>query len=329
MAALEESELKNKKICITGASGFIGKNLVNKLIGKCDNIAVVTRKNTGQIPNGVEVFEFDLSEPSVNLDRFVDDCDIIFHCSAETKIEEKMQSTNVNGIKNLISSVLKSQKHRTKPLHWVQLSSCGAYGPPLNVDSERIVTEVTATNPVNEYEKTKTEADNILIKSFMAKKNISFSILRPSNVIGEGMKKGGLHKMASLIKKRTFFYAGKRGATATYVHLDDVTRALIVLATDAQAKDEIFNLSSDCKLEEIVQIIAENNGMKSPSIYLPLKVVQLPVLLFNKIFGRFLSIPKVDLLALRTRYSSEKIEKILGFHFSKPMPNGISDIKLD
>ena len=40
-------------------------------------------------------------------------------------------------------------------VHWIQLSSCGAYGPPPNnnVQIKRVITESSNTNPINEYEK--------------------------------------------------------------------------------------------------------------------------------------------------------------------------------
>ena len=48
--------------------------------------------------------------------------------------------------------------------HWVQLSSCGAYGKPaLHPSMPRYMDENSHDNPSGEYEHTKTEADRLVI----------------------------------------------------------------------------------------------------------------------------------------------------------------------
>ena len=77
------------KIAITGASGFIGKLLVDKLLSEGNEVNVLTRKSNKFIDNRVSVFEGDLNDIEV-LREFVLGVDVIYHCAAEIKNEMKI-----------------------------------------------------------------------------------------------------------------------------------------------------------------------------------------------------------------------------------------------
>ena len=315
------------KICITGASGFIGKELTKKLSIEGNHVAILTRENNGQFAKEIAVFTGDLSKKNCDLSGFLAGVDVIFHCAAEINDQRLMHAVNVEGTQRLISAVINECSLRQKQVHWVQLSSCGAYGPPIvNVESERTVTEITETRPINEYEKTKTKSDEILISAFRKSSKLSFSILRPSNVIGPNMKRGEVQKMEDLIKSKKFFFIGEKGAVAPYVHIVDVVNALILLSKDCRARGQIYNLSSDCTIERLVESIADEAGVKPPKLYFPIKVVRPLTGLFNKLLSRWIKIPEITALIRRTHYPSTKIETDLGFTFSKPMPEGVTDV---
>lgn len=121
-----------------------------------------------------------------------------------------MHALHVEATERLIIAAKRSARQSGMPVHWVQLSSVGAYGPVLEkANSERIVTEETASAPVGVYECTKTLADELVMSS-VENGVFSYSILRPSNVYGSGMPNGSLRQWARLIKAHCFFYVGPR-----------------------------------------------------------------------------------------------------------------------
>ena len=147
-------------VCVTGASGFIGRRLVERLCGLGFSVRVITRRTDHPWPVGVEVLQGDLADPHCPVTRLVKDCNIVFHCAGEIRNVSTMRALHVEGTRRLLKIACNEAKRNGKPLHWVQLSSVGVYGPPLGAaNAERVVTEDSPMNPVGEYELTKLLAD--------------------------------------------------------------------------------------------------------------------------------------------------------------------------
>ena len=93
----------NKKltICIAGASGYIGLELVRELISYNINIKVLTRNNFYPIKN-VNVYQADISDSKTDLNNFFQDCDIFINCIGESIDEDLMYLVNVETTKNLL-----------------------------------------------------------------------------------------------------------------------------------------------------------------------------------------------------------------------------------
>ncbi|MDF5947112.1 NAD(P)-dependent oxidoreductase [Pseudomonas aeruginosa] len=205
---------------------------------------------------------------------------------------------------------------------------CGAYGPVLEkANSERIVTEETASAPVGVYECTKTIADELVMSS-VENGVFSYSILRPSNVYGSGMPNGSLRQWARLIKAHCFFYVGPPGSVSTYVHVDDVVEALLLCAFEERAKNQIFNISNDCTQESLVEAMA---GLQE-SLHLfalPRSVGENDRLRFSGIKMFPLTSSRIDSLVARTHYSCNKLNHILGYVPSRDITKEISEVILD
>lgn len=236
-------------ILVTGGAGFIGSKVVSELLKRGMNVRISSRKMQSIV--GVDCVKVDLLNSEVDLDFLVSDCTVILNCLGELQDESKMHALHVEATERLIIAAKRSARQSGMPVHWVQLSSVGAYGPVLEkANSERIVTEETASAPVGVYECTKTIADELVMSS-VENGVFSYSILRPSNVYGSGMPNGSLRQWARLIKAHCFFYVGPPGSVSTYVHVDDVVEALLLCAFEERAKNQIFNISNDCTQESL------------------------------------------------------------------------------
>ena len=62
-------------IGITGASGFVGSVLVNKLLKDGHKVRVLTRRKTFSYPADIEIYHGDLSSQDENFDLFVINCE--------------------------------------------------------------------------------------------------------------------------------------------------------------------------------------------------------------------------------------------------------------
>ena len=319
--------LGEKIICVTGGNGFIGRKLIEELSKIRCRIRILTRKKNSNFPNNVEIFIGDLTSPDLSLINFIEGCDILFHCAGEVSNEAQMRLLHINGTKKLINSVYEESKAAKKMIHWVQLSSCGAYGPPPknNIQIKRVITEVSKTNPINEYERTKTKSDELVIDA-SADGIMTYTILRPTNVIGTLMTNDSIRKLIKLVNSGCFLFIGKKDAIATYVHVDDVVKAMIMIARNLKSRNEIFNISNDCSWEALIFQISLILNVKILPIRIPYVAIEIPLYIVKFIIGRFIHTPLLATFAYRTIYKTTKIETYLNFKFIRPMPYSISEL---
>lgn len=225
-----------------------------------------------------------------------------------------MRGLHVDGTRRLLAAVSKKMNATKQRVHWVQLSSVGAYGPPSGATYERrVVTEETECKPIGEYEVTKTMADELVIEFAKTQPLFTYTILRPSNVVAFSMPNQSLRSLVGMIKKRLFFYIGSRTAIANYVHLDDVVAALLLCGEDSRAQGQVFNLSNDCALSDMVGTIAKSSGIKPPSVCVPEQPLRLFVKLISMMVRTPLTQDRIDVLVRHTYYSTNKLRDTLGF----------------
>ncbi|MGE8178735.1 NAD-dependent epimerase/dehydratase family protein [Pseudomonas fluorescens] len=310
------------KVLVLGANGFIGSKLVDRLVESGYEVKILTRTQ-GKVPNAnIESFVGDLRDPDLDFDSLLNGCEVVFNCAGEIRNEALMHELHVASTQRFLKAIAEKSTVQNN-IHWVQLSSVGAYGSVPNV--ERIVTEDTEVNPKGQYEVTKTLADQCIV-SMSKSSPFTFSILRPSNVFGPSMPNNSIRQLASVVKRRLFFYVGFKESIATYIHVDDVVSALMLCGFDSRAKGEVFNISNDCLLKEVMDGIAESLAVPAPRIRLPESLVRLAVSVVSLLTKGLVTQERVNALTARTRYPVTKIETVLGFVPSKYVPKHIGDV---
>ncbi len=302
------------KVAITGGTGFIGKPLARTLLEGGNEVRLLSRRTveTTSTFQGARWYQGDFCHP---IDpAFLNGVDTLYHLAAELSNSAQMEAVNVQGTANLLTAAKRAGVRR-----WIQLSSVGVYGPPTSL----IVKEGTTPKPANEYERTKLVSDR-LVDEACRRSNMEHVILRPSNVIGADMKNGSFFALVKAVSRGRYFFIGPRGAIATYVHVEDVVRALV--ACQEAVKESIYNLSSDCTWEALIERIALLVGVRSPRIRIPAAPLRLVIGALEGHMRVPITSGRLASLTGRSRYSSDRIVKELGFAFTKPMPEGIEDV---
>lgn len=305
------------RVAITGGTGFIGKKLVAHLIGRGYTVRLLTR-NSNILNNSslLEVHECDLLTAGVNeLSTMLDGVDVLYHCAGQLKDPLTMRALHVEATQKLTEAAA-----RRVP-HWVQLSSVGVYGPL----TRGIVTEDSVLNPVGTYENTKAESDQIVLEA-ADKGSFSYSILRPSNVFGAGMTNQSLFNMIAMIDRGLFFYIGKPGASANYIHVDNVVDGLIRCGTIPHAKGRTYNLSGHCTMEHFVETIADALGCSPPRLRIPKPIAYVAGITLGKIPGFPLTPSRVDALDNRSTYPISRIQQELGYCHVISMEDGLREL---
>lgn len=305
-------------VAITGGTGFIGKKLAARLIEQGDTVRLLTRHRS-VIPEEFPFMEMSncdlVTARTKELSSILDGVDVLYHCAAENNDSSKMMSTNAEGTRNLACAA------KGKIKHWVQLSSVGVYGT--HVDGE--ITERTPIAPVNVYEKSKAEADNVVVEA-ATRNNFSYSILRPSKVYGLGMSNQVLFQLMSLIDRRFFFFIGKPGASANYIHVDNVVDGLIKCGSMPAARNRIYNISDHRTIEDFVAVISQALHKPAPHLRIPESWARMIAKTTAFIPHNPLTEQRVDALVKRAIYSTAKLEVELGYKHRVLMEDGLSEL---
>ena len=309
-------------IGISGSAGFIGAVLLRTLQASGASLRLLSRHpkaNTDQHT----YFAADLTDASSPLDGVFEGVDVFYHCAGQLSDESTMRALHVDGTLRLLDELTAHFRRNQTPLHWVQLSSVGVYGGLSNATKAVQITESSPLQPVGEYEVTKAESDQLIVQFASTEPLFSYSILRPSNVIGPTMSNGSIRALITMIEKKLFFYIGARDAIATYVHVDDVVDALMLCGTDERARGQVFNLSNDCSFADIVNAVATHAGIKPPTLCIP----ELPLRALVAVLSLVIKVPltqdRINALINKASYPTDKLDAVLGFTPRRSIPSSI------
>lgn len=319
------------KTLVLGSSGFVGKNLVKKLINTNYEVRLTSRKKINNKINNTEIIQIDLLDPNINFKELIHNCETIINCAGEINNENKMYDLHVSFIINLYQAIIEKYKYDQKKINFIQLSSVGVYGPPIIPNQNRIINELSNSNEetMSIYEKTKLLADKYIVNNFNTK-IVNYCILRPSQIIGDYMPNESLSQLLNIINKKLFFYIGKQNAIRAYIHIDDVTDSILLILKNLNgiAKNKIYNISYDNYLEDIVEKIIKVNKLNYKPLRLPEDFIRFIILTFNIFKIRLpLTIQRINGLVSRTKYDSNKIINELNFKFNNNPVDKIIDLK--
>ena len=306
------------RVGITGATGFVGSALARRHLERGDAVRCLSRRapTHGTTIPEVQIVTGDLTQADARLKRFADCLDVLYHCAAEAGDEGRMPAVNVRGTSTLL------QAAAGRVGRWVQLSSAGVYGR----HRDGVVSEATPLCPDGSYETTKAEADALVVEAARMGRIASFALLRPTMVFGSGMPNRSIAQMIHIIERGLFFFIGKSGASANYVHLASVVDALVLCGTSPPAAGRTYNLSDWTTVKEFARTIADALGQRRPKIRLP----ERPVRAVVKTVGAAMPLPltegRIDALVSRVRYPADRIQRELHYRFSVSIAAGLADM---
>lgn len=168
------------KVLITGASGFVGTHLCERLLHSGHEVfALVRSPNKLPIKNDqLTVIQGDLDQKTLHwVSVLPSDLDCCIHTAGivHSYINTEFFRVNTEGTANLIASLTT----RFTNLHFILISSLAAAGPSLGSTPRN---EVDIDFPVSLYGRSKKEAENIL--KTKAPSSWRLAIVRPPMVIG-------------------------------------------------------------------------------------------------------------------------------------------------
>ncbi|MET0214205.1 MAG: NAD-dependent epimerase/dehydratase family protein, partial [Vicinamibacterales bacterium] len=272
--------MRRLRVGITGASGFIGSALVRQHLAAGDVVRCLSRKGGATAHTGAVVMRGDLEAPDEGLARFADGLDVLYHCAGEVYRSNRMHAINVEGTRALLLAA------EGRIGRWVQLSSIGVYGTPRC----GVVAEETPLDPVGIYERSKADADTLVLEAARQGSLSSAVVLRPSIVFGPEMPNQSIAGLIRIIERGLFFFIGTPGASANYIHVSNVVKALVLCGASSEASGRVYNLSDWCTIEDFAAAIAHALGKPHPWLRLP----ELPVRAAVRTVGKLVPLPLTE-----------------------------------
>jgi dihydroflavonol-4-reductase len=323
MQAMESSQsdqyLLSGTALVTGASGFIGSTLVERLLSNGVKVrALLQDLRDAENLNGLscERVKGDLNDLE-SLKKAVKGVDYVFHLAGTlfSTHSEGYFKGNVTGTQNLAEAIsLTDQKIK----RMIFVSSLAAGGPAPESSQKN---EDEPSVPVSNYGRSKLQAELTLSKYFS---KIPVTIIRPPMVYGP--KDRGLLVVFKPLSK--FLMPLLRGRSAdrkkyfSAIYSEDLCNGLILAAkNDALPSGELFYLSDDrvYSFETILQSIANGLGIKPIRIVIPESLLSMYIrgLSYVSFFtGKTFSLNEDKMNELRPDYwtcSNSKAKNQLGF----------------
>jgi NAD dependent epimerase/dehydratase len=249
-------ELTNKKILVTGADGFIGSHLVEKLVDKGYKVKAFILYNSfnswgwlDTLPkeklDKVEIFAGNISDPN-GVRAAVKDVDIIFHLAALIAIPYSYYSpdsyvdTNIKGTLNIL------QAARDFGIEKILITSTSeVYGTALYVP----IDEKHPKQGQSPYSATKISADAIS-ESFFRSFNLPVTIVRPFNTFGPRQSARAVIPtiITQLLAGSKEIKLGALHPTRDLLYVKDTVNGFIDIALSDKTTGEEVNIATQSEI---------------------------------------------------------------------------------
>jgi dihydroflavonol-4-reductase len=252
---------------VTGATGFVGANVVRELLRAGATVRVLVRPTSDRRAIAglrVELAEGDLTDRA-SLDRAVKGAGHVFHVAADYRLfardPEELYRANVGGTRAILEAAAEAGARRV-----VYTSSVGALGIPADGTPGTEDTPVTLTDMVGPYKRSKFLAEQAAIE--LARRGVPVVVVNPSAPVGPwDVKPTPTGQMV------IDFLAGRMFATMdtglNLVHVCDVAHGHLLAAEKGRVGEKYILGHVNLSLAEIGRLLVAIAGVRAPRWRVP------------------------------------------------------------
>ena len=306
-----------KKVLITGATGFIGGNLLRGNLARGNSVRAMVLPGdpgTGELRElGVETVEGDVRDYS-SVERAVRGMEIVFHCAAvvtDWAPKKLFREVTVGGAENMCRAASEAGVSR-----FVDISTCDVTG----IDEDNVMDESFPLRPWGEpYPDYKIMAEEIVWK-YHREKGLPATMVYPCWVFGRGDQTFVPLLADAIIKKDLIFW--RRDALVWPTYIDNLVDLLLLISEDPRAIGNGYFVHDGefTTLQEFCAEIARALGVPPITTHIPYRLAYAAAWVME-IIWKVLRIKKRPLLTTYTvknlgsrfRFSIAKAERELGW----------------
>jgi len=271
-----ENKFENKSVLITGATGFVGRNLLATLLKTAPykngslKITCTTRNPktiNEQWPSEIKklkVLDWDIRLP---LEKSHDHYDFVFHLAGENRSSQNAQQakiiyeTSVEGTKNLLNAI-KSKKIRSQKI--IFASSGAVYGPTPFKNNHFIEPESIPDRDIADldpYRASKAEAE-VICKKFLQESDSILVIARMFAFVGPHLPLDKNFAIGNFFKdcllRREITVNSHGSSVRSYQSATDMVNWLIAILMNGE-NGNIYNVGSseEISIKSLAQLICE------------------------------------------------------------------------
>jgi NAD dependent epimerase/dehydratase len=265
-------DLRNKKILVTGADGFIGSHLTEELVRRGCNVRAFVLYNSFNswgwldhseplIHKSLDVFSGDVRDPH-GVKKAMEGCDVVMHLAALIAIPYSYHSpdtyvdTNMKGTLNVVQAARELGVQKV-----IHTSTSEVYGTARFVP----ITEDHPLQGQSPYSASKIGADQMAM-SFYLSFNTPISIIRPFNTYGPRQSARAVIPtvITQIANGQRKIKLGALRPTRDFNYVADTVRGFIAAAESDRSVGEVINIGSghESSIAETVQLITEVMGVE-------------------------------------------------------------------
>ena len=311
-----------KTAILTGATGFLGSHIADKLLAEGYHVRATVRKssNLQWVENkGIELVELSINGSVKELIEFIDDASIIIHCAGLISSDSITDYITTNT--ESTASLLKAARNCQSVESFTLISSVAAVGPSTPGNP---ITDNTKPNPISPYGNSKLAAEELLQDQTLPFRTCA---LRPPALYGP--------RDRSFLP---FFKLGQKGWAVkvgniqelSMVHGVDAASAAVLLATNENARGCYLIDSNNCfSFRDIADAISDIFDKK-------IKLIPVPVWLMRSV-AFILGEERASKVSILSKYrlldvkqsawccKSNRLRDELGFQVSRTLAQGYAD----
>ena len=260
---------------ITGGAGFIGSNLVSRIINKATKVIVIDNLITGSNENlkkfeKYENFVFHSHDIQNHFDP-QENIDFVIHlasCASPVAYSNHPINTLKSGSIGTINALGIARKYGSK---FLLSSTSEVYGDPkVTPQPESYWGNVNPVGPRSMYDESKRFAE-AATQAYISEYSLNAKIIRIFNTYGPSMKLNDGRVVTNFIvqalKNQDITIYGDGSQTRSFCYVDDTVAGLLLALN--YDKPEIFNIGNDNEItiKEFAEFIIEVTNSKSNLVY--------------------------------------------------------------
>lgn len=261
-----EAEMNNfQRIAVTGATGFLGSHLTERLLNEGYTVRILARDNAEakRFESRVEkTISADIGDKRA-VAELVNGVDVVIHLVSNFRTAsgppDSYYKVNVQGTINALEAAQSANVQR-----FIHCSTIGVHGHVESTPAD----EDSPYNPGDLYQETKMHAE-LACRTAMQNNDMEIVILRPCSMYGPGDMR--MLKMFKMLAKRVFFLVGPCRENFHAVYIDDVVEAFVRAINFPGLNGEtiIIGGATYQSLESYINVAARAVGAPAPFLRFP------------------------------------------------------------